>query len=123
LDFTNPIKTAGTASALDGNSAANRVAISGSIPSLAIANGATFWIRWNDLNASGTDDGLAIDDFSLTPQTGSPGASLSINDVSQAEGNSGTTVLNFTVSLSAPAGPRRCDVRHRVCRWYRHGGQ
>lgn len=105
LDFTNPIKTAGTASALDGNSAANRVAISSSIPSLAIANGATFWIRWNDLNASGTDDGLAIDDFSLTPQTGSPGASLSINDVSQAEGNSGTTVLNFTVSLSAPAGP------------------
>lgn len=105
LDFTNPIKTAGTASALDGNSAANRVAISGSIPSLAIANGATFWIRWNDLNASGTDDGLAIDDFSLTPQTGSSGASLSINDVSQAEGNSGTTVLNFTVSLSAPAGP------------------
>lgn len=30
---------------------------------------------------------------------------LSINDASVNEGNSGTTSLNFTVSLSAPAGP------------------
>ncbi|HUD40841.1 MAG TPA: IPTL-CTERM sorting domain-containing protein [Dokdonella sp.] len=47
---------------------------------------------------------------------GSPGAatativnddspSLSINDVSQAEGNAGTTSFTFTVSLSQPAGP------------------
>jgi len=68
LDFTNPIKTAATVGALDGNSAANRTAITSSIMSLSIPNGATFWIRWNDLNASGADDGLSIDDFSLTPQ-------------------------------------------------------
>src|SRR5205807_6257371 len=29
---------------------------------------------------------------------------LSINDVSMNEGNSGTTAFNFTVSLDAPAG-------------------
>jgi uncharacterized repeat protein (TIGR01451 family) len=106
LDFTNPIKTAGTAGALDGNAAANRTAISNSIASLSIGSGATFWIRWNDLNASGADDGLAVDDFSLTPQGGGPVVpALSINDVTLAEGNAGTTSFLFTVSLSAPAGP------------------
>ncbi|HEU4455302.1 MAG TPA: IPTL-CTERM sorting domain-containing protein [Longimicrobium sp.] len=105
LDFTNPIKTAGTAGALDGNAAANRTAISSAIPALSIANGATFWIRWNDLNASGADDGLAVDDFSLTPNGGPVLPNLSINDVSLAEGNAGTTTFTFTVSLSAPAGP------------------
>lgn len=103
LDFTNPVKTAATAAALDGNNAANRTAISHTITGLSIPNGATFWIRWTDLNASGADDGLAVDDFSLTPN-GSPSLpTLSINDVSAAEGNSGTTNFQFTVSLSAPA--------------------
>jgi predicted extracellular nuclease len=103
LDFTNPIKTAASAAALDGNNAANRTAISTTIPSLSIPNGATFWIRWNDLNASGADDGLAIDDFSVTPQgTGGGGVSLSINDVSQDEGSGGgTTAYSFTVTVSA----------------------
>lgn len=35
--------------------------------------------------------------------TPTPGVTLSINDVSQDEGNAGTTNFNFTVSLSAPA--------------------
>jgi hypothetical protein len=51
-----------------GNLAANRTNLVATIGSLAIPNGATFWIRWNDLNASGADDGLAVDDFFLTPQ-------------------------------------------------------
>jgi hypothetical protein len=34
-----------------------------------------------------------------------PAPNLSINDISQVEGNSGITNFNFTVSLSAPAGP------------------
>lgn len=105
LDFTNPVKTAATAGALDGNNAANRTAISHTITGLSIPNGATFWIRWNDLNASGADDGLAVDDFSLTPNGGASQPTLSINDVSTAEGNSGTTNFQFTVSLSAPAPP------------------
>lgn len=103
-DFINPIKTNGTAIALDGNNAANKTAITFSITGLNIANGATFWIRWNDLNASGADDGLAIDDFSITPQGTMPDPDLTVNDVSQVEGNSGTTTFTYTVSLSAPAG-------------------
>jgi hypothetical protein len=51
----------------NGNDPANQVAVSSSITGLSIPNGATFWFRWFDFNASGADDGLAVDDFSLTP--------------------------------------------------------
>src|SRR3954465_3191761 len=65
LDFNPPV-TAGTAGALDGNAAANRTAISSTITGLSIPNGATFFIRFNDVDATGADDGLAVDDFSIT---------------------------------------------------------
>lgn len=103
LDFINPIKTAGAAGALDGNNAANRTAISYTITGLNIAPGATFWIRWSDLNASGADDGLAIDDFSITPQSAPVVPDLTIDDVSMTEGDSGTKTFTFTVSLSTTA--------------------
>jgi hypothetical protein len=64
LDFLAPT-TAGATGALDGNAAANRSAISSSINGLSIPNGATFWIRWLDANASGSDDGQAVDDIML----------------------------------------------------------
>src|SRR3954452_9149040 len=67
LDFNPPV-TAGTAGALDGNAAANRTAISSTITGLSIPAGATFFIRFSDVDATGADDGLAIDNFSLTPQ-------------------------------------------------------
>jgi uncharacterized protein len=100
LDFTAPV-TSGATGALDGNSPANRTAISSTITSLTIADGTTFWIRWVDLNATGSDDGLAIDDFSLTAQSsaGSSGA-LAIAAASVAEGNIGTTDISFTVTRS-----------------------
>jgi uncharacterized delta-60 repeat protein/uncharacterized repeat protein (TIGR01451 family) len=72
LDFTPPV-TAGTVGALDGNAAANRKVINSTITGLSIPNGATFWIRWSDVDATGADDGLGIDDFSLTPLGGSIG--------------------------------------------------
>ena len=102
LDFSGPIST-GTVGALDGNAAANRTAISFTITGLSIPNGATFYIRWSSFDAAGADDGLSIDDFSITP-TGTGGNSLAVNDVSVLEGNAGTTAFTFTVSLSSPAG-------------------
>lgn len=66
LNFISPSTT--TVGAKDGNTAANRTALSTSIPGFNVPNGATFWIRWTDFDASGADDGLAVDDFSLTPQ-------------------------------------------------------
>lgn len=103
LDFITP--DTATTGAKNGNAASSRTALSSAIPSLSIANGATFWIRWVDFNASGADDGLSVDSFSLTPQGGAPTPNLTINDVTLGEGNAGTTSFIFTVSLSAPAGP------------------
>jgi len=67
LDFSSPV-TAGTIGALNGNAAANRTSVAFTITGLNIATGATFWIGWVDANLDpGSDDGLAVDDFSLTP--------------------------------------------------------
>jgi hypothetical protein len=37
------------------------------ITGLSIAPGSFFWIKWTDFNASGSDDGMGIDDFSIKP--------------------------------------------------------
>jgi hypothetical protein len=65
LDFSSPVTT-GTPGALDGNSAANRLMLTSTITGLNISPGDLFWIRWMDLDAAFSDDGLAVDDFSLT---------------------------------------------------------
>lgn len=70
LDFTAPT-TGPTTGALDGNLSANRTTISFTITGLNIANGSNFFIRWNDLNASGADDGLGVDDFGFIATLGS----------------------------------------------------
>jgi endonuclease/exonuclease/phosphatase family metal-dependent hydrolase len=63
LDFNSPFVT--TVGARNGNLAENRSLLSATITGLSIANNAIFWIRWSDFDASGADDGLAIDDFSI----------------------------------------------------------
>lgn len=63
LDFASPSTT--TTGAKDGNAAANRAVKSTVITGLSIANNAIFWLRWNDQDATGADDGLSIDDFSI----------------------------------------------------------
>ncbi|MEO8473895.1 MAG: T9SS type A sorting domain-containing protein [Chryseolinea sp.] len=69
LDFIAPI-IAGTAGALNGNTA--RTIQTLTISGISIYQGSTFWIRWNDFDVSGADDGLGIDDFSIIPK-GIPG--------------------------------------------------
>jgi uncharacterized protein len=100
LDFTSPI-TGGTAAALNGNLAANRVTLTHSITGLNIPNGTEVMLRWSDPDHTGADHGLSIDDFSVTAQGGAAPLTLGINDVSQDEGNSGQTAFTFTVSLSS----------------------
>lgn len=114
LDFVAPVQGP-TVGSLDGNAVANRTAVSHTITGLTIPAGATFWIRWNDFNATGADDGLAVDDFSLTPETGSaPTISLSpttlpalvvgsfVNVPITVNNSSGCTLGIFAGSL--PAG-------------------
>lgn len=65
LDFTGP-STTGVGNK-DGNAAAFRTVKLATITGLSIADGQSFALRFNDFNAADADDGLAIDDFSLTP--------------------------------------------------------
>ncbi len=101
LNFNAPVAT-GTAGALNGNLAANQTAISYSLAlANAIASGQSFWIRWTDTNAAGADDGLGIDNFSITAIGAAPSPGiLAINDVAINEGNAGATDLTFTVTRS-----------------------
>jgi len=65
LAFTAPVSS-GTAGALNGNASGNRTAVSNSITGISVASGGNFWIRWQDNDATGSDDGIGIDDFSIT---------------------------------------------------------
>ena len=94
-----------TLGAVNGNAMGNRTSVSLSITGLSLPNGASFWIRWNDSDVSpGADDGLAVDDFAITPNTSAVVPNLTITDVSASEGNAGTTAFSFSVNLSSPAG-------------------
>lgn len=66
LDFNSP-NTNTTLGLLNGNLAGNRTAVSFTITGVSIPNGSSFWIRWSDFNIANSDDGLSVDDFSLTP--------------------------------------------------------
>lgn len=69
LDFSTPNMTAATG-AVDGNAVGNFTAVSSTISGLSIPNGSVVWVRWVDFNAQGSDDGLGVDDLSVTAQSG-----------------------------------------------------
>ncbi len=98
LDFNSPnINT--TLGAQDGNAAANRAAVSASISGLSIANGATVWIRWTDFDISSSDDGLSVDDFSVTPQGAvvtTPVVTITAGDADASE--TGPDAGSFTIA-------------------------
>lgn len=60
LDYANPGQATGS------GSIQHTANISSTITGLNIPNGQSFAIRFNDFNATGSDDGMASDDFSLT---------------------------------------------------------
>jgi endonuclease G len=103
LDFTAPVTT-GTLGNLDGNASINRTLISSTITGLNIANQASFFIRWTDFNASGADDGLAIDDFSLTASVsdGAPAVTGTAPAAGASNVPAGSAiVINFNESVTA----------------------
>ncbi|MES2429762.1 MAG: endonuclease [Bacteroidota bacterium] len=65
LDFTSAV-VSGTTGLLDGNNSTNQKNISFTIQGVSIANGTTFWLRLDDVDATGADDGLAIDNFTVS---------------------------------------------------------
>ena len=65
LNFTSPI-IGGTAGALNGNNAANRLVKANiSIPSLNLPAGSYILIKWDDPDHTGIDHGLSIDDVAI----------------------------------------------------------
>jgi uncharacterized protein len=108
LDFVAPT-TGPTVGLLDGNASANRTAISFTITGLNIADGAMFWIRWLDFNASGADDGLAIDDFSLTPQGSSEPPAPTDPKINEFVANHVSTDTNEYVEIVGDANTDYSD--------------
>jgi Ca2+-binding RTX toxin-like protein len=103
LDFASPtINT--TVGAKDGNSAAFRTALTLQITGLSIVDGATFWIRWTDFDIAGLDDGLAVDDFSLTPVADvADDAAPEVTETTPADGDEDVAVdANVSVTFSEP---------------------
>lgn len=113
LDFTAPTTT-GTVGALDGNALANRTAKSSTIMGLNIPNISTFWIRRTDFNATGSDDGLAIDDFSID-QTSLPVeltsfSATTIGSTVKLNWNTTTEVNNYGFDLERKVGSPQSTV-------------
>jgi len=80
------------------------------ITGLNIANGATFYLRWSDFNATGSDDGLGIDDFSIEAiSAGSDNTAPTLSSVNPANNATGintstSLVLNFSEPIVKGTG-------------------
>lgn len=68
--FTSPIVGATAATALDGNAGANRVANIAVTITVNIAAGDEIMLRWEDLNNTGNDHMMAIDDITINAAPG-----------------------------------------------------
>jgi len=121
LTMVSPIATA-TAAALDGNLPANQVNRNENI-SVIVAPGSEILLLWHDINDSGNDHGVGIDDLSVTATFAAAGATWSpsalggtFNDggsttvdnvngpfnVTATVNATGTTVISSVTGLSAP---------------------
>lgn len=96
LDFLSPTIT-GTLGALNGNAESNRQLIAHQLTGLSLASGSSLWLRWVDLDAAGSDDGLAIDDFSI--QAVRAGGPQGVPEMMSAP------VFGITLGLLCAAGP------------------
>ncbi|MEE4304302.1 MAG: endonuclease [Wenzhouxiangella sp.] len=109
LDFAAPVST-GTVGGLDGNAAANRLAIAATISGLALAPADSLWIRWVDENAFGADDALGVDDLSVSIG-GEPPVDVApeVSTTQPADGATDVDLgasleVSFTESVSVAAG-------------------
>ncbi len=112
LNFVSPV-TSTTVAPLDGTLPANQRALTAQIGGILWGPGQTLVIRWNDANDAGSDDGLAVDDFSFTTATG--GGPLVV---------SSTTPANGAVN-QAPNGNLSVTFNHPVTvngNWYQISG-
>ncbi len=104
LDY-NSSNINATAGALNGNALGNNTALSFSITGLSIPNGASIWIRWTDFDiAPGADDGLGVDNFSLTPQGSGSTNPTGVGNANPSSVSPGGTTL-LTVAVTPGTSP------------------
>jgi len=115
LDFSSPVTT-GTVGALDGNATGNQQALNHTISGLSIPNGASFFIRWNDFNATSSDDCLAVDDFTLETTSGGDIAAplaTSFNPINKALFVDINPTLKVTFTEPIVKGTGAIDIRKK----------
>ncbi|HQV77566.1 MAG TPA: T9SS type A sorting domain-containing protein [Chitinophagales bacterium] len=106
LKLLTPDTSRASAGELNGNDALNRTAVNQTISGLVIAPLDTFWLKWSELNVSGVDDGLALDDLTVTFAGGSvPTCTAPTSSVSTvvANGINTTTVSGTFTAVTADA--------------------
>ncbi|MCS7012919.1 MAG: T9SS type A sorting domain-containing protein [Chloroherpetonaceae bacterium] len=96
LSFVGPVNAA-TASALNGNLAANRVTRTKTL-TVSIPAGQEIMLRWVDFNSPGNDHGLAVDDLTITASATAAGPATQLAFVNvPANGIVNTNLPAFTV--------------------------
>jgi hypothetical protein len=102
-NFTGPIAT-GSSAILDGNAAANKLAIAAT-PSIVVPAGHYAFLRWYDSNDTGSDHGLALDDLTVSwSAAANPliGLTALATNFSENAGNGATTgVVSIPTALAA----------------------
>lgn len=106
LNFISPIST-GTAGSLDGNAPANRTTMTAVLPGVVVLPGQEIFLRWLDVNDSGNDHGLAIDDVKVVftntiASAVAPSFTANTVNTTLQEGSSliGTVAVNGTQPIS-----------------------
>ncbi|MGH2664626.1 GEVED domain-containing protein [Flavobacterium sp.] len=99
--FTSPQLSA-TALALDGNATANRVAGISVVIAVSIPVGEEIMLRWEDLNDSGNDHSMAIDDVTVNAalSAGCTGPSTQASAI----GTSNSTLNGFDINWTSGNG-------------------
>jgi hypothetical protein len=96
---------AATGGAVDGNLPANQIAFNNVTIPQQIAPGETLFIRWQDVDGSGSDAGMAIDNVSLTALTQPPPATAPFVAPTSAPANEITrTQAGVTSSVTGDGG-------------------
>jgi trimeric autotransporter adhesin len=115
LTFTSPT-LGSTALALDGNASANRVANISATVTVSIPAGEEIMIRWSDLNDSGNDHFLSIDDVTVNATTGTSNAAPTATSVA----NTGTLTVGQLLTGTYTYGDAESDPQGTsTFQWYR----
>lgn len=111
LDFSTP--NVSVTGVKDGDLPANQTLLSGTIGGLSLAPLASIWFRWTDFDASGSDDGLAVDNFRLEatflqPVDPNPGPTSGVPDTGGALGLFGVSVASLCIVARRRRPARLC---------------